>query len=370
MNFPLAAALTLLASGPACAQRLAEAGTAALSAESGASAPAARPVPGFLSAPALSPSLSAPSAVVAGTPAAPLAAAAPSANAALPPSALTPIDPATLPEAGKHYTPTEWNGLVAATPGAGAKAILKSMSNAPSASPQVRVTLADGEKVEGRFRGMNGDSMVFESAGKLLGLNRNNLDVTSVSRLVDVIFDGATYRPAEVVVHDRPSVADPFKDMAAYKGRVVDMDIHDLDDPKWSRQTVSGRVLKADGGTVELEGPKGITHVQREFHQIDSVALRTEHYASRGQIGTIDDVNAKVPLGAPVELTLAGGKSAKGLFRGVQRDATGSFAVIEGADGSFRGFRDFADLRTSGYTAGGLLPGGEPLYARPQDTKP
>jgi hypothetical protein len=350
----------VFAAAPAGAQMNAEAGTSALSAESGASAAAARPVPGFVSAPALSPSLAAPSA--AGIPSAPLAAAVPSAAAPMPASALAVIDPASLPDSGKHFTPAEWNGLVSATPGAGAKAILKSMSNSPASSPEVHVSLADGEKVDGRFRGMHGDSMVFESAGKLIGLNRNNMDVTSVKRLVDVIFDGSAYRPTEVVVHDRPAVKDPFTDMAAYKGRVVDMDIHDLDDPKWSRQTVTGRIVKADAESVQLESAKGITHVQREFHQIDSVSLRTEHYASRGQIGTIEEVNARVPLGAPVELTLAGGKSAKGFFRGVQRDASGPYAVIEDAGGAFHGFRDFVDLRTAGYVAGGLLPLSEPLY--------
>ncbi|MDE2141574.1 MAG: hypothetical protein KGL74_05395 [Elusimicrobia bacterium] len=356
MNAPLTLLLCALAAGPGAAQMNAEAASAA----DGAGAASARPVPAFVSAPALSPPLSAP----AGTPAAPLSAAAPSAVSPMPPSALIPVNPAALPAAGKHYTPSEWKGLVASTPGDGAKAILKSMSNAPASSPQVRIALADGEKLDGRFRGMNGNQMVFESAGKLIGLDRGNMDVTGVRRLVDVIFDGAAFRPAEVVVHDRPAVADPFKDLAAYKGRVVDMDIHDLDDPKWSRQTVSGRVMTADGESVQLQGPKGVTHVQREFHQIDAVSLRTEHYSSRGNVGTIEEINAKVPLGTPVELTLPGGKTAAGAFRGVQRDASGPYAVLEDAGGFFRGYRDFGDLRTAGYVAGGLMPLSEPLYPR------
>jgi len=355
--------LVALACLPASAQMSAEAGSAAGGAESGAFAGSIRSVPTVISAPALAPSLAAPSASLSGTPSAMLAAPAPSAAAPLPASALTPIDPRSLPDSGTHFTPAEWGKLVAATPGDGAKAILKSMSNAPSANPQVRVTLADGEKLDGRFHGMAGDKMVFEAAGKLVGLDRNNLDVTQVSRLVDVIFDGKDYHPAEVVVHDRPVVANPFKDLAAYKGRVVDIDMRDFDDMKWSRQTVSGRIVKADGESVELEGPKGITHVQREFHQIDSVALRTEHYASRDKISTIADVNGKVPLGAPVELTFAGGKPVSGLFRGVRKDSKGLFAVIETPDGSFRGYRDFVDLRTQGYAAGGLLPDAEALYA-------
>ena len=240
------------------------------------------------------------------------------------------------------------------------------MSNSPISSPEVKLTLADGEKLDGRFHGINGDKMIFESGGKLVGLDRGNLDVTKVSRLVDVNFDSAELRPAEVVVHDRPAVADPFKDLAAYKGRIVDMDIHDLDDPKWSRQTVSGRIVKADGQDIELDGPKGKWHVQREFHQINSVALRTEHYASRGQITTIADVNGKVPLGTPVELALAGGKSASGLFRGVRKDSSGLFIVIETPNGSFRGYRDFVDLRTPGYASGGLLPGAETVYGPSQ----
>jgi hypothetical protein len=366
MRLPLAAPLIALLSLPAAAQISAEAGSAALGAESGASARSVGAVPGVISAAALTPSLAAPSANLSGAPSVVLAAPAPSASAPLPASALIAIDPKSLPDSGKHYTPTEWGKLVAATPGGGAKAILNSMSNSPISSPELHVTLADGEQVEGRFQGLNGDKMIFESGGKLVGLDRGNLDVTKVSRLVDVNFDGAELRPAEVVVHDRPAVADPFKDLAAYKGRVVDMDIHDLDDPKWSRQTVSGRVVKADGESVELEGPKGTTHVQREFHQIDSVALRTEHYSSRGQISSITDVNGKVPLGAPVELALAGGKSASGLFRGVRKDASGLFVVVETPNGGFRGYRDFADLRTPGYASGALLPGAEPVYARPQ----
>ena len=53
---------------------------------------------------------------------------------------------------------------------------------------------------------------------------------------MDLIFDGATIRPDEVVVHSRQPIADPFKDMAAYMGRVVDMEIRDLDDLKYSAQ--------------------------------------------------------------------------------------------------------------------------------------
>ena len=363
MRSPLPALLILLAV-PASAQVVGDAASAAIGAESGAASRSVTAVPGTIMAPALTPSLAAPSANLSATPSAALAAPVPSAAAPLPASAVSVIDPKSLPDAGKHYTPTEWGKLVDSTPGAGSKAILKSMSNAPISSPEVKVTFANGKQLDGRFRGMHGDKMVFDSGGQLLGLDRANRDVTKVSRMVDVNFDGADLRHDEVVVHDRPVVADPFKDLAAYKGRVVDVDMHDLDDPKWSKQTISGRVIKADGDVVELEGAKGKWSIQREFHQIDAVALRTEHYASKGQINTIADVNDKVPLGTPVELSLPGNKSAKGLFRGVRKDAKGLYAVIETPSGAFMGYRDFIDLRTPGYAAGGLLPEAEALYAR------
>jgi hypothetical protein len=320
------------------------------------------PVPPGMS----TPSLNVPGTNLTGGGPAVLSAPAPSVNAPMPASALVTIDPKSLPQAGRDYTPTDWGKLVAATPGEGAKAILKSMNDTPVSDPQLRVTLADGEKLDGRFRGLNGGRMVFESEGKLLGLDLKNMDVTRVSRLVDVLFDGSQVRPAEVVVHDRPAVADPFKDLGAYKGRVVEMDIRDLDDMKWSRQTVSGRIVKADGKTVELKSAKGTTTVSREYHQIDSVSLRTEPYSSHGKITTIADVNDEVPIGTAVVLTFPDRKTVSGLFRGVRKEARGLYAVIETPDGKFRGYRDFYDLRTQGEAAAGLLPGSETLYAHPE----
>ncbi|MFI5363290.1 MAG: hypothetical protein ACHQ49_15090, partial [Elusimicrobiota bacterium] len=281
-----------------------------------------------------------------------------------PPPALRTIDPASLPEAGLLRTPEEWSELSARSP-AGAKAVMNSKSNASAANPILRVELADGEKVSGGFLGLDGDKMVFESEGKLVGLDRNHSGVTKVSRLADVVFENGDRSPAEVVLHDQPAlVVDPFKDLAAYKGRVVDIDISDLDDPQFSRQTVTGRIVKVDGETVLLEGPKGPVRVQREYHQIDSVAQHSEHYASRGKIAATSDLNGAVPGGTPVELALRGEKSAKGLFRGVHQDSEGQYVLLETPNGTFRGYRDIVDLRTTGPSAGGALPGGEVLYAR------
>jgi len=320
-----------------------------------------RPVPPGMSAP----SLDVPTANLPGQSAVILAAPSASVDAPMPASALVVIDPKSLPDTGRNYTPAEWDKLVAAAPGGGAKAILRSMTDTPVSDPQIRVRLADGEELDGRFRGLSAGKMVFESAGKLLGLDLKNMDVTRVSRLVDVIFDGSQLRTAEVVVHDRPAVADPFKDLDAYKGRVVDIDMRDLDDMKWSRQTVSGRVVKADGQKVELKSAKGITTVSREYHQIDAVALRTEPYASRGKISTIAEVDAEVPIGTPVELSFTDRKPVAGFYRGVRKDANGLYVVIETPDGRFRGYKDFYDLRTQGEGSGGLLPGTETLYTHP-----
>ena len=121
---------------------------------------------------------------------------------------------------------------------------------------------------------------------------------------MDLIFDGATIRPDEVVVHSRQPIADPFKDMAAYMGRVVDMEIRDLDDLKYSAQNVSGRVVKADGKEIQLVSAKGTTHIQREYHRVDAAALRTDHYSSYGKIGTIADVDGEVPHGTTVDVVL------------------------------------------------------------------
>ncbi|UPT75802.1 MAG: hypothetical protein M0D55_09085 [Elusimicrobiota bacterium] len=188
-------------------------------------------------------------------------------------------------------------------------------------------------------------------------------------RTVDVMFDGANLRPAEVVVHDRAPVADPFKDLAKYKGRVLDVDTRDLDDLKWSAQTVSGRLVKLDADGLVLEGPKGEYHVQREFHRIDKAVLRSEHYSSRGQISSISAVDGKVAIGQPVEVSLLGDKTVKGRYFGVRKDAEGDYVLIEVASAGgtrFRALRDFVDLRTPGFKkAGELIDGGELIYSAP-----
>lgn len=79
---------------------------------------------------------------------------------------------------------------------------------------------------------------------------------------------------------------------------------------------------------------KGTSVIQREFHRVDAVSLRTEHYSSYGKIADITAVEGKVPLGAPVVLIQNGGKKVPGRYRGLRKDAEGE-----------------------------LLPGSQPLYS-------
>lgn len=349
---------------PASAQVIGEAASAATG--SSAAGAAVTIVPGGVSAPALSPSL-APG--LQGSLSAP--AAAPKAGApvaALEPSLITPVDAKSLPDKGKNFTPAQWEALVAGAKDDGVKAVLSSMPGGNPSDPQLTVKLNNGESVHGAFRGLSGGKMIFESGGKLLGLGQDAGSIAEVRRRVDINFDGATLRPGEVVVHDRPAIADPFKDLARYTGRVVDLDVRDLDDLKWSAQTVSGRLVKADGQEIVLEGPKGKTTLSKEDHRVDKAMLRVEHYSSRDKIATISDAAGKIPNGGPVEVVLAGGKTVKGRFHGVRKDADGDYALIEVASSGgtiFRGYRDFFDLRTPGFGKEALLPGAETVYAAP-----
>lgn len=361
----LSAAIACLLAVSASAQVIGEAASAA----SGAPAAGAvvSQVPGGLSSPALSPSMA--PGLQGSLLAAPAAAPAPGAAApALAPSLITAIDPKALPDKGRDYSPAEWGRLVEDAKDDGTKAVLRSKPGDNPSDPRLKVTLSNGEKVEGAFRGLADGKMIFETGGKLVGLKLDAGGIAEVRRQVDVMFDGSTLRPAEVVVHDRPAVADPFKDLARYTGRFVDVDTRDLDDLKWSAQTVSGRLVKADGEEIVLEGPKGRTTLSREFHRVDKAALRVEHYSSRDRITTISDVEGKIPDGGPVELALAGGRTVKGRFFGVRRDAQGPYVLIEEAAAGgtrFRAYRDFFDLRTAGYAKGSLLAAVEPVYSAP-----
>lgn len=360
---PLSAAVACFLCIPASAQVVGEAASAAKGASSvGASVGA---VPGGLASPALSP---ASAAGLQGALSAPAAVPAPGAPAAaLAPSLIIPIDPKTLPAKGRDYTPSEWSKLVAGAKDDGSKAVLNSALGDSPSDPRVSVTLANGERVEGAFRGLADGKMIFQTGEKLVGLDMA-ADIAEVRRTVDVLFDGANLRPAEVVVHDRPPVADPFKDLARYQGRMVDIDTRDLDDLKWSAQTVSGRLVKADGDEVILEGPKGRAELSREFHRIDKAVLRTEHYSSRGDISSIADVAGRVPDGAPVEIVLRGGRVVSGRFFGLRKDAEGDYVLLEvpSSGGTrFQAHRDFYDLRTPGYAKGSLLAGSELVYSAP-----
>lgn len=337
---PLLAFLACLLAVPSPAQVVGESAKAASGTSSAGASVSA--VPGGISAPALTPSVSL---------LAPAAAPAPGAPApALAPSLIQPVDLKALPAKGKDYTPAEWGKLVAGAKDEGTRAVLNSKPGDNPSDPRLAVTLSNGERVEGAFRGLAGGKMIFESGGKLVGLSLDAGGIAEVRRQVDVMFDGATLRPAEVVVHSRAPVADPFKDLSKLQGRVVDIDMRDLDDLKWSAQTVSGRVVKADGAEIELKSEKGSYHISREFHRVDKVALKGEPWSSKGKISTIADVAGKVPEGAPVELALAGGKAVSGRFFGVRSDAQGPYVLVEvPASGGtrFRAFRDFYDLRAS-----------------------
>ncbi|MFI5349748.1 MAG: hypothetical protein ACHQ2Z_09405 [Elusimicrobiota bacterium] len=278
------------------------------------------------------------------------------APAAKPVSLLETIDPTSLPSAGKLHSPEQWGELVAETHDAGAKAVMK--TNEHGTNPYLRVELANGEKVSGRFLGVDGNKMVFESDGKLVGLDRGS-GVTKVSRLADAVFQGGDRSPVEVVVHDAPPVVDPFKDLAAYKGRVVDIAISDLEDMQEPPHTVTGRIVEVDGKTVVLQGEKGAVRIKREYHQIDSVAQRTEAYASHGKITSAEALNGTVRGGTPVDLALTGEKTVSGLFRGVHRDEEGLYVLLETPNGSFRAYRSFHELRTASSA------GSEILYTHP-----
>lgn len=359
---PLTALFACLLAVPSPAQVVGEAASAAKGSSSAAGA-AVSQVPGGLAVPALTPGLqSSPLA-------APAVAPAPDAPApALAPSLITPIDPESLPGAGKHLTPAEWGKLVANSKDEGTKAVLRSMSGDNPADPRLTVKLKNGETVSGAFRGLAGGKMVFESGGKLSGLGLDSGDIAEITRSVDLIFDGATLRPGEMTVFGGPAVVDPFKDLAAYKGRIIDVDVRDLDDLKYSAQSFSGRLVKADGEEIQLVSAAGTTHIQRQYHRLDAASLRTEHYSSYGKISSVADVGDKVPQGTPVELVLMGGRKVLGRFRGVRQDAEGSFVVLETEESGgsrFRAYRDFHDLRTPGYDEGSLLPGSEPLYSNP-----
>jgi hypothetical protein len=361
---PLSTALACFLAVPSSAQVVGEAASAA--AGSSAAGAVVSQVPGGVSAPALSPSL-APALQGSLSP----AAAAPSPAAPVPalsPSLITPIDPAKLPDKGKDFTPAEWGKLVASSKDEGTKAVLRSMAGDNPADPQLTVKLKNGESVSGAFRGLADGKMVFSSGGKLLGLALDGGGIAEITRAVDLIFDGATLKPAEMTVFGGAPVVEPFKDLAAYKGRIVEVDVRDLDDLKYSAQSFSGRLVKADGEEIQLVSAAGTTHIQRQFHRLDAASLRTEHYSSYGRISTIADVEGKIPAGTPVELVQMGGKKVLGRFGGVRKDAEGPFVVIETEESGatrFRAFRDFHDLRTRGYDEGGLLPGAEPLYSNP-----
>ncbi len=351
---PLSTIFACLLAVSASAQVVGEAASAGKG--SSAAGASVSQVPGVLSSPALSPS------VAPGLQGSLLAAPA------LAASLILPVEAAALPNKGQDYTPSQWSKVVSGAKDEGTKAVLNSLRGDNPSSPKVAVTLNNGEKVEGAFRGLADGKMIFETGKKLVGLSLDAGGIAEVRRTVDVMFDGANLRPDDVVVHHRPAVADPFKDLAQYRGRVVDIDMRDLDDLKWSAQTVSGRIVKANGDEIQLEGPKGISHVSREFHRVDKVALRTEHYSSKDKISSIADVAGKIPDGGPVEVVLQGGKIVTGRFFGMRKDAVGDYALIEvptaGGTG-FRAYRDFYDLRTPGYAKGALLPASELIYAAP-----
>ena len=363
---PLSAVLACLLAVPASAQVVGEAASAG-SASSAAGASVLSQVPGGVSLPALNPSVG-PGAL--GSPlSAPAASPAPGAPlAALAPSLIVPIDPKTMPDKRRDYTSAEWGQLVEGAKDPGTKAVLNSKPGDNPADPQLMVKMTNGESVEGAFRGLADGKMIFQTGGKFVGLKMDGGDIAEVRRRVDVMFDGANLRPAEVVVHERLPVADPFKDLARYQGRMADIDMRDLDDLKWSAQTVSGRIVKVDGDELELDGPRGRFHISREFHRVDKVALRTEHYSSKDKISSVSAVEGKIPNGGPVEIVLHGGKTVAGRFFGVRRDAEGDYVLIEvAASGGtrFRAYRDFYDLRTPGYGKDALLSGSELIYAAP-----
>ncbi|MBI2788001.1 MAG: hypothetical protein HYX59_04905 [Elusimicrobia bacterium] len=354
---PLSTVVACMLAVPSSAQVVGEAASAASrSSASGASVSA---VPGALSAPSLSPA-SAPGLQGAIHPGAPVP--------ALTPSLIVPIDPRSLPDKGKDFTPAEWSKVIAGSKDEGTKAVLRSMAGDNPGDPQLTVRLKNGESVSGAFRGLADGKMVFSSAGKLLGLGLDSGSIEEVTRSVDMIFDGSVLRPAEMTVFGGARIVDPFKDLAAYKGRILDVDVRDLDDLKYSAQSFSGRLMKADGEEILLVSAAGTTHIQKQYHRLDAASLRTEHYSSYGKISTISDVEGNIPRGAPVELVRMGGKKVLGRFAGVRKDAEGAFVVIETEDSGttrFRAYRDFHDLRTRGYDEGSLLPGAEPVYTNP-----
>lgn len=364
---PLAAALSCLFAVPGAVPASAQVVGEAASAASGSSAAGAvvSQIPGDVASPALSPALAPglqgsilPAPAVAPAPGAPVP--------ALSPSLIAAIDPAALPDKGKDFTSAEWGRLVDKSKDEGTKAVLRSMTGDNPTDPRLTVKLKNGENINGSFRGVAANNLVFESDGKLLGLGLDSGNIAEITRTVDLIFDGAVLRPGEVTVFGGPAVVDPFKDLASYMGRIVEVDVRDLDDLKYSAQTFGGRIVKADGEEIQLASAKGTAYIQRQYHRVDAVSLRTEHYSSYGKISSIDGVDGKVPLGAPVVLVQSGGKKVSGRYRGLRKDAEGSFVVIETDESGgsrFRAYRDFHDLRTPGYDEGSLMPGAEPLYS-------
>lgn len=362
---PLLASLLALSAVSASAQVYGDSANAASSSRSGGGAVGL--VPGVVASPQLAPALADPSmaASIDATRGPDLGAAVP----ALVPSAIMPIDLSSMKAKKRDYTPAEWAKMTAESKDAGTRAVLASKPGDLPGDPRLSVTLSNGEKLQGAFRGLAEGKMVFETGGKLVGLQMDAGNIIQVRRTVDVMFDGANLRPDEVVVHDSPPVSDPFSGLGRYKGRWLDVDVRDLDDLKWSAQTVSGRVVKADKDEIVLEGPKGLTHIQREFHRIDKAVVRHTHYSSRGQISSISGVDGQVAVGQPVELLLSGNKTLKGRYFGLRHDAEGDYVLIEVPSfggTTFRAVRDFVDLRTPGYTkTGALVEGGETVYTAP-----
>jgi hypothetical protein len=352
----------LLLAVPAPAQRVevgaAPAASAAAGSAAAAGATGVTAIPFGVASPALAPSAAASAPEAPGSP----AAAAP---AALPASAISVIDPASLPETGTHYTSEEWAKLTASVPGDGARAVLRSMHHGSSA--ELTLTMDDGETLQGRFLGVAGDKLAFSSGGKLLGVAMNGRGISEVKRLADVWFDGGSLRPEEVVVHSRPPVADPFKDLAAFKGRTLEIDARDHGDAKrWTAQTLTGRLTKADGNEIQLETAKGTATLWKEDQQVDSVKELIPHYDSRHQVSHLAAVNDILLPGTPVEVEILKRPAAKGLFRGVREDRQGSYVLLEvpNADGSttMRAYRDAVSIKTQGYKAGAMMDRSITLY--------
>lgn len=222
----------------------------------------------------------------------------------------------------------------------------------PQYAPHVEVVTAAGAVITGALKGVdaNGHAVIDSGLGRQQRLAMDE-PLRAVRHQMDT--DGDLHTALVTVFDAATRVTDPWQ-LQAFAGKTLTIETFDVEHQTLAaaakRGDVSGSPMQITGGNADGLLVAGGSVLKADW-QIASIAISQPAYSYKKDGQRLADVGTGIARGTAVDVTLPGGRSLRGTFLGVAKDAEGSdYVVVEQKNGVRQALREVVDVKADATT--------------------